>query len=160
MAFYIKDKRQANYAQNVKRANELLENRENSMPTFNGVKVLIAVIGFAIGAVMMILGWKMGVSTAVDGEITAGTICFVSGMFSCVGSVIALISINHYQAGPLIVSALVFFLALLLAVLHPDGTTLMRGICLPEGLAGLLAGFYAKTSFEAIKKNGLQYKKK
>lgn len=160
MAFYIKDNRQANYEQNVKKAQELLQNREDSMPTFGGVKLLIAVIGFVIGAVMILLGMRMGVSPAQNGEVGPGTIAFVSGMFSCVGSVIALIARRSYQAGPLIVSALVFFLALLLAVLHPDGSRLMRGICLPEGLAGLLAAFYAKTSFDAMKQKGLQYKKK
>lgn len=160
MAFYIKDKRQANFEQNKKRANELLENRENSMPTFSNVKLFVAILGFAIGAVMIILGWKLGVSPTEDGEVTAGTIALVSGMFSCAGSVLALIARRYYQPGPMVISALIFFLALLLAVLHPDGTKLMRGICLPEGIAGLIAAFYAKTSFDAMKQKGLQYKKK
>ena len=77
----------------------------------------------------------------------------------CVAAVIALISMRSYQAGPLIICCLIFFLALLLAVLHPDGTKLMRGLCLPEGIAGLIAGVYAKTSFDMMKKKGLQYKK-
>lgn len=159
MAFYIKDKRQANYEQNLKRASDMLSDRENSMPMFRGAKILVAVIGFAIGAVMIIMGYMMGITPAVEGEVSAGAIAFVSGMFSCVGALIALISLRTYQAGPLIISCLVFFLALILAVVHPDGTTLMRGICLPEGAAGLIAGFYAKTSFEAMKQKGLQYKK-
>lgn len=160
MAFYIKDKRQVNYEQNRKKAYELLENRENSMPTFANVKLFIAILGFAIGAVMILIGLKMGVAPAQEGEISAGTIAFVSGMFSCVGAVIALIARRFYQAGPLIISALIFFLALLLAVLHPDGSRLMRVVCLPEGIAGLIAGFYAKTSFEAMQQKGLKYKKK
>ena len=159
MAFYIKDKRQANYEQNIKRASELMDERENSMPMFRGAKILVAVIGFAIGAVMIIMGYMMGISPAIEGEIGPGTIAFVSGMFSCVASLIALISMRSYQAGPLIISCLIFFLALLLAVLHPDGSKLMRGLALPEGFAGLIAGFYAKTSFEAMKQKGLQYKK-
>lgn len=159
MAFYIKDKRQVNYEQNLKKASEMLKDREDSMPMFRGVKILIAIIGFAIGAVMIIMGYMMGVTPAIEGEISAGTIAFVSGMFSCVASVIVLISMRSYQAGPLIIACLIFFVALLLAVLHPDGSKLMRGLCLPEGIAGVLAGFYAKTSFDAMKQKGLQYKK-
>ena len=156
MAFYIRDNRQANFKENVKKVNHLRDEAKQTAPTYAKPKLIVAVLGFVLGAILLIAAFKMGLHLPPqESGAGPGGPAFIAGILTLVGSLMLLAFLNNYYAYGCGFAALFYALALVIP-LFMNCNTLTKGLTLP--LCGLLlaSGFIAKLLFEGLVRMGIR----
>ena len=156
MAFYIRDNRQANFKENVKKVNTLRDEAKQSAPTYAKAKMIVAILGFILGAILLIAAFKMGLNLPPGDEGAGpGGAAFISGILSFAGSLMLLAFLNNYYAYGCGFAAIFYALALVIPLFMNTNLT-TKVLTFPFCGFLLASGFIAKLLFEGLVRMGLR----
>ena len=156
MAFYIRDNRQKNFQENVKKVNNLRNSAKKTAPTYAKAKTITAVLGFVIGGLLLFAAFRAGLHAPAEADAMGpGSMALVSAILTFAASFLLLAFLHNYYAYGCMIPALIYGLALAIPALT-DTDLLTKGFSIPICGLILASGFTGKVLFEGLVRMGIR----